>query len=122
MNFNCKAECTTNRKALQDTLEVINGKWKMLILITLMESPYRFKELVRVVGITPRMLSRELQTMELNRLVSRTVQDTKPISVEYAITPYGRTLKSVFREMVSWGIGHRELIMHPESRVVEMVD
>jgi len=104
-------ECKRARRALQDTLEVINGKWKILILITLMERPYRFKELAREVNITPRMLSKELQDMEINRLISRTVHEVKPIAVEYAITAYGRTLEPVLSEMTNWGVKHRQEIL-----------
>ena len=105
------ADCKMTRRALQDTLEVINGKWKILILVTLMEKPYRFKELAREVNITPRMLSKELQDMEMNRLISRTVHETKPISVEYAITEYGFSLGPVLSEMANWGTSHRQKIL-----------
>lgn len=67
---------------VKDTLEVINGKWKLVILIALVHKPHRFQELAREIGITPRMLSRELQNMEANKLISRTVIKSKPISVE----------------------------------------
>lgn len=103
-------ECAKNRRAVQDTLEVINGKWKLLILITLMEGSSRFTELARKVGITSRMLSKELQDLEINKLVSRTVLKTKPVSVEYAITPYGKTLHKVLDAMAEWGMAHRKTI------------
>ncbi|HEY4789685.1 MAG TPA: helix-turn-helix domain-containing protein [Bacteroidales bacterium] len=103
-------ECAKNRRAVQDTLEVINGKWKLPILITLLEEPSRFKELARKVGITSRMLSKELQDLEMNKLVSRTVLETRPVSVEYAITPYGRTLQKVLEAMAEWGKVHRKTI------------
>lgn len=102
--------------ALQDTLEIISGKWKILILGTLIEKPQRFTEIIDTVGISPRMLSRELQNMEQNRLITRTVKDTKPVAVIYAVTPYGQTLKKVFKEMVEWGTRHRQLIMAHEDQ------
>ena len=107
-----KTECSQSRMAIQDTLEVISGKWKLLILITLIEKKYRFKELAREVGISPRMLSKELQDMEMNQLISRTVYETKPVTVEYAVTPYGKTLKTVMWELAKWGQSHRRRIMN----------
>lgn len=105
-----KEECSRNRMAVRDTLDLIGGKWKVLILLTLNEHPYRFKALAHEIGITPRMLSRELQDMELNKLVVRTVIDTKPIGVEYSITDYGRTFSPIIEAMRDWGQNHRREI------------
>ena len=106
-----KAEtCTRSRLAVQDTLETIHGKWKLLILITLQHKPFRFKELSREINITPRMLSKELQDLEMNQLISRTVLQTRPVSVEYAITEYGLTFGEVLDAMRNWGIKHRRKI------------
>jgi DNA-binding HxlR family transcriptional regulator len=116
MHYHTAESCSKSRLAVQDTLEVIQGKWKLLILITLLHRPYRFKELAREIGITPRMLSKELQELELNQLISRTVLQTKPVSVEYAITPYGTTFGEVLDAMRTWGLKHRKkLIVDPES-------
>jgi DNA-binding HxlR family transcriptional regulator len=113
MEITARESCMQSRKAIQDTLEIISGKWKLLILITLMHGSYRFKELVRETGITPRVLSKELQDMETNQLISRTVLSTKPISVEYAITEYGLTFRDVMNAMKDWGLRHRKRIMVP---------
>ena len=104
--------CTISRLAIQDTLAIVNGKWKLVILMTLLHKPFRFKELVREIGISPRMLSRELQDMEAQQLISRTVLDTRPVSVEYAITKYGMSFGEVLEAMRSWGIKHRNKIIH----------
>ncbi|HKC66728.1 MAG TPA: helix-turn-helix domain-containing protein [Bacteroidia bacterium] len=95
-------------RGIQDLMEIISGKWKLLILITLIEKPYKFKELCRKLHISPRMLTRELQDMEMNKLITRTVCNTKPITVEYAITPIGLTLKKVIDPMGVWGIWYRK--------------
>lgn len=110
-----KISCAANRQAVQDTLDIIGGKWKILILLTLTERPYRFKELAREINISPRMLSRELQDMEMNQLISRKVLDEKPIGVEYAITDYGRTFKKVIHAMRDWGMAHRNKIMKSKA-------
>ncbi|GAB3274463.1 hypothetical protein GCM10027347_47360 [Larkinella harenae] len=108
--------CAKNRLAVQDALEIIHGKWKLLILITLGHRPYRFKELAREIDITPRMLSKELQELESHELISRTVMPTKPVSVEYAITPYGHTFGEVLEALRNWGMKHRRrMITAPET-------
>ncbi len=106
-----KDACATNRQAVQDTLDVIGGKWKILILLTLQEKPFRFKELAREIAITPRMLARELQDLETNNLITRTVLDTKPIGVEYSITAHGLTFQDLIEAMRDWGLRHRKKII-----------
>ncbi|HXU27901.1 MAG TPA: helix-turn-helix domain-containing protein [Bacteroidia bacterium] len=99
---------TKTRRGIQDFTEIINGKWKLPILITLFEKPYRFKELTRKLQISPRMLTRELQDLEMNKLISRTVYSTQPASVEYAVTKIGLTLKKVLLEIGTWGVFYRK--------------
>ena len=98
---------TKIRRGIKDFTEIISGKWKLPILITLFEKPYKFKELSRKLHISPRMLTRELQDLEMNKLISRTVHDTKPATVEYAVTKTGLTLKKIILEMGAWGIFYR---------------
>lgn len=95
---------------MQDTLEVIKGKWKLVIIATLMERKMRFKELSREIGISPRILSKELQELEVNKLVTRTVLDTRPVAVEYEMTEYSLTLKEVIQALTDWGTNHRSEI------------
>lgn len=102
--------CKARHRAIQDTLEVINGKWKLVIIATLMERKMRFKELSREIGISPRILSKELQELEMNRLVKRTVYNTRPVAVEYEMTEYSLTLKEVIQAMINWGTNHRREI------------
>jgi DNA-binding HxlR family transcriptional regulator len=94
--------------AIQDTLTVVNGKWKLVLLSILMgEGPMRFGELARAAQISPRILSKELQELEINQMVSRKVCDTKPVTVEYAVMPYAASLQEVLAAMTSWGEQHR---------------
>jgi DNA-binding HxlR family transcriptional regulator len=103
--------CKPTHRAVNDTLEVIGGKWKLIILAVLLERTYRFKELSREIGISPRVLSRELQELEQHQLVTRTVCDTRPITVEYAATPYSRTLHHVVAALREWGLTHHQTIV-----------
>lgn len=102
MNKFSEQPCKARNRALQDTLEVLSGKWKLVIIATLIERKMRFKELSREIGISPRILSKELQELELNRLVKRTVYATKPVAVEYEMTDYSLTLKEVIQAMMDW--------------------
>lgn len=107
--------CKKARLAIQDTLDVVGGKWKLPLLMILTGGKKRFRELSREAGITPRILSKELREMEMNGLVSRTVLETKPVTVEYALTPYSETLHEVLDAMHRWGMSHRQKIV-TESR------
>ena len=105
-------ECSRDMLALWDALDILSGKWKIAIMCSLNESKRRFKELQRDVGrITGKMLSQELKELEMNELVKRIVLDTKPVTVEYELTPYGETLERVIGELVSWGMKHRKRIL-----------
>ncbi|MEO6188569.1 MAG: helix-turn-helix domain-containing protein [Ginsengibacter sp.] len=97
--------------ALRDSMDLLNGKWKIAILCSLNQDKKRFKELQRDIGdITAKMLSKELKELEMNDLVKRQVYDTKPVSVEYSLTSYGETLEEVIQQLVNWGKKHRKRI------------
>ena len=71
-----------------------------------------FMDLLREVdGIGTKMLSKELQDMEVNQLLRRTVLDTKPVTVKYNITDYGKTLKPIINEIAKWGISYRQSLV-----------
>jgi|SRR6478609_7087105 len=107
-----EAECKKHLLALRDSMEILSGKWKIPIILALWYGNFRFKELLRQIeGITPRMLSKELKELETNKLVTRTVYDTIPVSVEYALTPYSKSLQSVIMELGKWGEQHRKVII-----------
>lgn len=114
--------CETTLMAIRDTMELLSGKWKMQIIGSLMmNGEMRFMDLLRDVnGIAAKMLSKELQEMEQNALVSRTVRDTKPVTVEYALTEHGRSLESLINEVANWGIRHRNELFDTNLEVVEM--
>lgn len=110
--------CVEHLRAIHDTMDVLNGKWKIAIIGSLRFGKRRFMELQREVeGVGSKMLSKELRELELNELVKRTVYDTKPVTVEYELTPYGKTLESIIDEMAKWGRIHRKRIMHPTNQL-----
>ena len=104
-----KACSTEYVLALNDTLNVMSGKWKLPIIGSLIFGKKRFRELERdIPRITPRMLSKELKDLEMNGMVSRTVYDSTPVTVEYELTKSGLTLTSVLDKMMEWGVAHRK--------------
>ena len=104
--------CPTNMLSIRDALEALEGKWKLLILFSLSSGPKRFKQLSKEVnGITDKILSKELKSLEMNELVKREVFDTFPPAVEYSITPHGMSLEKVMDELHYWGLTHRKKIM-----------
>ena len=94
--------------AINDTLNVISGKWKIPIIATMSFGKQRFTEIQRnIPKITPRMLSKELKELELNGIVKRTVYDSIPVTIEYELTESAKQLSDVMNSMIQWGINHR---------------
>lgn len=105
-------ECGRHLKAVRDVMDLLNGKWKIPIIVVLMSGPRRFSELKNEIeGISAKMLSKELKELEVNELVKRKVYDTSPVTVEYSITDYGLTLEDVIKGLSRWGRKHRKRIM-----------
>ena len=111
-SLNNSSICKNRILAIKDTMEILSGKWKFHILGTLMQGDkLRFMDLLREVdGIGSKMLSKELQDMEMNHLVMRSVLNTKPVTVEYEITDYGKTLEPIIDEIAKWGIAYRNAL------------
>ncbi|MES2826505.1 MAG: helix-turn-helix domain-containing protein [Bacteroidota bacterium] len=99
---------------LCDAMELFSGKWKFSILLNLNDfGEMRFKDLQETtVGISPKVLSKELQDLEENLLITRTVRDTKPVTVIYAITEYALQAEPVIAALINFGLTHREKIKH----------
>ncbi|HEY9049577.1 MAG TPA: helix-turn-helix domain-containing protein [Ohtaekwangia sp.] len=116
-----EATCEQELAAIIDSLEVLGGKWKLRIMRHLnnhASETNTFKKIQRAVeGISSKMLSKELHDLEMNLLITRTVLDTKPVSVGYAITEYGLSVLPVNAVLVQWGLNHRQRIKsHPYDK------
>lgn len=108
---NVQGDCSKTLFAIQDTLDLISGKWKIKVISVLLYGKKNFTDLQRQIdGLGAKMLSKELQDLEINGLITRTVNVTKPITVTYELTDYGHTLKSVIIELAEWGTAHRHKI------------
>ncbi len=95
--------------ALNDTLNVVNGRWKLPIIAALFRGKKRFKELLETIeNVTPRMLSKELKELEINGIVNRTVYNQTPVLIEYTLTASGTNMVQVIDAMIDWGLTHRK--------------
>lgn len=110
-------DCKEQLIAIKDTMILLSGKWKIQIVgWLLLYGRVRFMDMLRgIEGIAAKMLSKELQELEQNEIVSRTVMHTKPITVEYELTEHGKTLSGVIDAISSWGIMHRKFLFKKED-------
>lgn len=103
--------CPENILAIKDALDALEGRWKLLIMVALVNGNKRFKEIAREIGITDKMLSKELKTLETYKLIKRHVYDTFPPTVEYSITAHGKSLDNVLESLSNWGKQHRKEVI-----------
>lgn len=90
--------------AVEITLGIIGGRWKVLILRELLQGTKRFNELHRALdGITQKMLTQQLREMEADGIVHRQVYAQVPPKVEYSLTARGRSLQPILEVMHQWG-------------------
>ncbi len=97
--------------AIQDTMFVLGGKWKIPVLLSIYSGNKRFNDITTSIPkITNRVLSKELKHLEENLLISRTVIDDYPVKIEYALTDYCSSIQNVAKSMEEWGKNHRKKI------------
>lgn len=101
------SEKTDKPCSLESIVGVLGGKWKPGILFNLLVQPMRFSELRRQLGpVTEKMLAQQLRELEAEGVVLRKDFGEVPPRVVYSLTPYGKTLDPVLRQMASWGETH----------------
>jgi DNA-binding HxlR family transcriptional regulator len=104
--------CQQNLRISRDALEVIQGKWRLPIVLALTFGNKRFGELQKdIVDISPKMLSQELKMLEQNKIVTRTLYDSMPVTVEYSLTPLGQSMKKLLDEILIWGAHFRKEVV-----------
>lgn len=104
-------ECLSALMPVRDTLDIIGGKWKLLILISVWEGNKHFREIERSIPkLSTKVLAKELKEMEMNKLINRTVVNGFPVRTEYTPTEYSKTLRKVIRELQQWGLNHRKAV------------
>jgi DNA-binding HxlR family transcriptional regulator len=106
------SDCPTRK-----VLDRIADKWAVLVLGLLIEGPIRFNRLRRAVeGISQKMLSQTLKSLERDGLISRKAFATVPVTVEYAITPLGCTLATTLDALRIWAETHMEEVTANQQR------
>ncbi len=92
------------------TVALIGSKWKLLIIRNLLQRPWRFNELRKDLdGISQKVLTDSLRSMEEDGLITRTVYPEVPPRVEYALSDLGKTLKPILDSMVAWGNAYKNI-------------
>ena len=113
MAAKCKASADVpmdmNSCPVRTTINVIDGKWKPLIVYYLKVGKQRFGRLRRSIPEAPRkVLTEQLREMEKDGLVHRTIRQ-RPLEVEYSLTEYGETLVPILTMMAEWGERHKQI-------------
>ena len=90
------------------TVALIGSKWKLLIIRNLLARPWRFNELKKALeGISQKVLTDSLRSMEADGIITRTVYPEVPPRVEYALTELGESLKPTLDSMRAWGEAYK---------------
>ena len=90
------------------TVQLIGNKWKLLILRNLRMRPWRFNELQKSLeGISQKVLTESLRSMEADGIIVRTVYAEVPPRVEYSLTELGKSLKPILDSMQAWGEAYK---------------
>ena len=97
------------------TVQLIGSKWKLLILRNLLARPWRFNELKRnLEGISQKVLTDSLRSLEEDGIVTRTVYPEVPLRVEYSLSELGDSMRPIIKAMEDWGIGYQEKVRRRE--------
>jgi DNA-binding HxlR family transcriptional regulator len=112
LEITTKEACKNAMLPVSDALEVLRGKWKLAIIVSLLHGSKRFGHIsADIPKITDRMLSKELKDLEMNYMVKRTIHNTFPVVVEYSLTKHGETLRNIINELRHWGQQHRDFVL-----------
>lgn len=91
------------------TVQLIGSKWKILIMRNLLDRPWRFNELKKDLdGISQKVLTDSLHSMESDGLITRTVYPEVPPRVEYALSDIGESMRPILEAMKDWGIQYKK--------------
>ena len=99
-----KVDCDTEWCPIEAALSVIGGMWKVIIIRELMTGTKRYSQLHRgLKSVTHKMLAQQLRELERDRVIHRKVYPVVPPKVEYSLTPLGKDLDTVLRDLQRWG-------------------
>lgn len=112
--------CVETVRPVRDALDVINGKWKLSIIISVSTGNERFTDIQKSIpGITPKVLAKELRDLEQNKLIKRWVIEDYPVKILYRPEPYAETLTPIIYALKEWGINHRKKLFESKSPYTE---
>lgn len=93
------------------TVQLIGSKWKLLIIRNLLMRPWRFNELKKNLdGISQKVLTDSLRSLEEDGIITRTVYLEVPPHVEYALSELGETMRPILNAMQEWGENYKKTI------------
>ncbi|MDX2137618.1 MAG: helix-turn-helix domain-containing protein [Chloroflexota bacterium] len=99
----------TERCPIENTLDILGGKWKPLILYFLFKGTKRFGELQRLMpNVSRQMLTQHLRELEADSIIHREVYQQVPPKVEYSLTELGKSLVPVLMVMLDWGVQYKD--------------
>jgi DNA-binding HxlR family transcriptional regulator len=105
-------QCLKQMLPIRDALDVISGKWKIMIIISVSHGNSRFRQIEESIPkITSKVLAKELKDLEEHKLIKRTVFDDYPVRIEYSATEYTQSLEKVMNELYKWGVSHRKKLI-----------
>lgn len=103
------SKCKSEIASIMDAIYMISGKWRIPILLALMEGNKRFSEIQKEVHkIASKVLAHELKEMELNGFVKKKTDDQSRAKTEYQLTDYSSSLKPIIKSLRDFGIQHRK--------------
>ena len=102
--------CHDTVRPVRDALDVINGKWKLPIIISITAGNERFTDIQKSIpGITPKVLAKQLKDLEQHQLIKRTIIEDYPVKILYKSEPYADTLTPIIYALKEWGSDHRKI-------------
>lgn len=91
------------------TVQLIGNKWKLLIIRNLLARPWRFNELQKSLeGISQKVLTDNLRSMETDGIIIRTVFPEVPPRVEYSLSELGESMRPILNSMETWGLDYKK--------------
>ncbi|MBY4130730.1 helix-turn-helix transcriptional regulator [Rhodococcus fascians] len=101
----------------RELLDQVLDKWSLQVLNELCERPCRFNDLRRAIPeVTQKSLTATLRKLERNGVIERTILSTRPVAVEYRITPLGKTLRTPVDVLLAWATTHMQDIDRARDR------
>ena len=92
-------------------VQLIGNKWKLLILRNLLQRPWRFNELLKSLpGLSQKVLTDNLRSMEQDGIITRTVYPEVPPRVEYSLSELGESMRPIIAALEKWGTGYQEIV------------